>query len=875
MRSSWFGSLGLALAGTFLISSVGVAATELPSAGPGFGDYELVPLLDEATAYAGPETPTSLDEVRVSRLVDEQLPAGAEALLAEQGFVVVPAELRLFHQAYGDQYASGTPVYVTTDAAYHAWHLVFDKILRDVEQQRLLPVLDQLVMDMRQNAVLQRNELAGTALADDAARVVDLLAVTANVLGVRSGKLSERARAEKQLIEAHTRYTESPILGTPTDYSLFTPRGHYTRNEDLTRYFVAMSVLGQHAFLLPGSRLPGGGRLGDETAGLRRAILASRTLVGNPELEAMWRQVFEPTAFLVGVSDDYTPFELQAAVEASAPGAWTDPSMAADDDTILRIADALAAAREVRIDPERPSVRLMGTRFVLDSWILDQLVSPNVGTQADPRVLGSPLDIAAAFGSDFALAIQESAGETAKANYPEQLAAMRTAVAARPDEAWGATVYDAWLAAVEPMWLPRGEAFPDFMRRDAWAAKSQQTGFGSYAELKHDTILYTKQAGGDTTGGPPEPRPARNWVEPDPVPLGRLSAMAALTRAGLDERGLLPGEQRQLLDFYIELVDRLARLASEELAGEPISEEDNVWLRSIGGELETVWVLTGDSPDRTQPAELDEDAAVIADIMRGLDTMAGTDEVLEVGTGTIDRIYVIVPDDAGRFHVASGGVYSYYEFPWPTPDRLTDEAWRKMLRKDQVPERPAWQGVLFADPTATEEPEPKPTPRPSRAALERELGTAIAGATWEPYRSSPRGVTHDPFEYGAIGAVLFDELNDELDRSVDYVALFRFRNNDYLDGYWQWRTWDAEGAPMRTLPCADGRPGRDTWLHGEYLCYVSDDGVALLRWTDERSGTYGVMNGVAGRKDLARLYRAWTEIARIGEGSPPPDATAS
>jgi hypothetical protein len=113
------------------------------------------------------------------------------------------------------------------------------------------------------------------------------------------------------------------------------------------------------------------------------------------------------------------------------------------------------------------------------------------------------------------------------------------------------------------------------------------------------------------------------------------------------------------------------------------------------------------------------------------------------------------------------------------------------------------------------------------------------------------------------------------DRAVDYVALVRFRNNDYLDGYWQWRTWDtASTAPMRTLPCADGRAGRDTWLHGEYLCYVSDDGLALLRWTDERTATYGVMNGVAGRQDLTRLYRAWAELAGMSEGLPQPDVSA-
>ena len=39
------------------------AADELPAVDSGFGDYALVPLLGDEAAYAGPATPTSLDEV--------------------------------------------------------------------------------------------------------------------------------------------------------------------------------------------------------------------------------------------------------------------------------------------------------------------------------------------------------------------------------------------------------------------------------------------------------------------------------------------------------------------------------------------------------------------------------------------------------------------------------------------------------------------------------------------------------------------------------------------------------------------------------------------------------------------------------------------
>ncbi|HZW01689.1 MAG TPA: DUF3160 domain-containing protein, partial [Candidatus Deferrimicrobium sp.] len=345
-------ALGLVAPGSALAQdeTAPTTATELPSVDVGFGDYQLVPLLGDEVPYAGPATPTSLDGVAMTELVDGLLTPEARAKLAEQGFVVVPEEFRLFHQAYDEQYYSSTPVFVTTDAAYHAWHQVFDKILRDLETKRLSPALADLLAGMGSNAAAQVEELAGTALEDDAARVADLIAVAAAALSGDDAGLSERAMAEKALIDEHQQSVESPILGTVADYSLFTPRGHYTRTKALTRYFVAMSVLGQTAFRLPGSVQT------DETTvtdpdNLRLALLASRTLVGDEELEALWRQVFEPTAFLVGVSDDYTPFELAGAVEATVEGGMADPLTATDDDTLFAVADTLTTMRPVLIDP--------------------------------------------------------------------------------------------------------------------------------------------------------------------------------------------------------------------------------------------------------------------------------------------------------------------------------------------------------------------------------------------------------------------------------------------------------------------------------------------------------------------------------------------
>jgi len=66
----------------------------------------------------------------------------------------------------------------------------------------------------------------------------------------------------------------------------------------------------------------------------------------------------------------------------------------------------------------------------------------------------------------------------------------------------------------------------------------------------------------------------------------------------------------------------------------------------------------------------------------------GDQEVLEVGVGEVDRIYVVVPAEAG-FEITQGGVFSYYEFPQPRSNRLTDEQWRERL-ESAPPSGPGW-----------------------------------------------------------------------------------------------------------------------------------------------------------------------------------------
>jgi hypothetical protein len=642
-----------------------------------FADFAANPLRT-GPPYAGPTTPGALEGV----LWADQVPAEAAARLEANGFAVVESQVRQFHEAYSNVDIYGRqPLFVTSDVAYHYWHLAFSKALRDTEQLVLLPVLEEFALRLEQRAEEQALLVEGTSLEAEGARILEYSRLLLAILELGDGPFSQEVQAELDLIRDHLDFDTSPTTGAGVDYSLFGTRGHYTRTPELTRYFLAMSSLGQTAFKI------------NDPSQIRTGLMLARVITGDPGLADMWAQIYEPTAFLVGLADDFTPSEM-AGVADQVDADWRDTLEIVDTAFLAEVGSGLRSLREVAIDPELASMRVMGARFVLDSFILDQLVFPNVKGEGDDMAAGrleaSPLDVAAAFGSDWAYQLQIEAGVAdTYPDYEPQMDQMKALVGGRVAEDWAGTVYDGWLYAIQPMWSSHGDAYPDFMRTDPWSAKAHATGFGSYTELKHDTVLYAKQAfaEGDT---PPVPVEPRHWVEPEPVVYARLAAVAGLMRDGLGDRGLLAPDVAEILERLTDLYGRFERLAIDELEGVSITEEDNQWLETIASRLELIWLLAGEDIDPSDAqtggfAESPDDmAAVVVDIM------SNPEAALELGTGHIDIMYVLVPNDEGVFQVARGGVYSYYEFWVPRGERLTDEEWRAMLVAGEQPDRPDW-----------------------------------------------------------------------------------------------------------------------------------------------------------------------------------------
>jgi hypothetical protein len=714
------------------VTKVAPPATETPvsapanplviSEMPSFARFKPAPV-DALPAMFHEPIAANLDNVLVPFVLSpDQL-----ARLGQSGVVVSPGQEKEFFTVYEKARYDNVPIFVTSDSMLHSYHLIFDKVLRTAERQYFIPLLRQLNQTMLAETDAQYQALRGTDWEDAALRSVAFVGVGSRLLDPEievPPYAQDLVEAELALVEAAAGIQPSPLfpgLEFGEDYTQYIPRGHYTLSEELKAYFKSMMWYGRMTFRLK-TRDPEVGRAETRSALLLTYALRNAKVDDRPALDT-WLDLYDPTAFLVGRSDDLTAFQYLEVVKA-VYGA--DPTLAeiADDtslETFISEADRLPPPRILGlvISENEDEVaatkgfRFMGQRFVPDAYVFRQLIWRNVGTSNDPRQLPNGLDVMAAMGSERAYAILTDLGEVEYEKYPEQMAKMQAWMGSLTEEEWTETLYNGWLYTLRPLLDPPGEGYPQFMQSEAWLDKELNTSLGSWAELKHDTILYAKQAYAEMGGGgynPPLPKEAVGYVEPVPEFYARLSALAVMTHDGLQSRGLLGEKDANSLERIIRLADAFQVMAEKELRGEPLTPDEAGLIRYYGGELEHLVMASGDVPDEDAAATpmMDEEpqAAIVADVATAPDyNHDGVPDptVLEVGVGRVDEIYAVVPavnEDGSIFlQVAKGGVFSYYEFPWPAEDRLTDDKWRQMLDGGQAPDRPLWIDGFFTSET--------------------------------------------------------------------------------------------------------------------------------------------------------------------------------
>lgn len=609
------------------------------------------------------------------------------------------------------------PNFITTDVFLHAFHLVFSRGLKNIEEINFAPGLDRMLRNaLIKLDALEKKSGKDTFVKDTFARARDFLTVPAVLISPDAKlKPTVRAKGEIDRILKAEGIGESAISGRKEDYTFYRPRGHYTSSETLSRYFRAMAYLG-------GMYVPLKGENAEDDRSNTALISLLCMLFEDKKLYGEWNALYDPLKYLIGEADDPSVADYTPAVKKALNG---NPAKLSDLKAMAALHQELLAAFPAPQIIDRPSpkpsmtteeveakaagFRIMGRRFVLDAWVFSRLTSPRVGSDKMPRNLPKVEDIMAALGSSFADALLSSDKQQIP-KYADALDTVKTGVYEFFKKG-SPNVYSDWLGALALLFADKSS--PQFFANTPlWEAKKLMTASASWAELKHDTVLYAKQSFAEMgDGGEWEVEPFRNpiprgYVEPAPQVFNALFNALDRMREIVAKYGLGDRDEdsswhgvRAKIEAFREHMILFRDIAEKEVRNELLTPDDYWAISQLPSYLNANLLLdTSFLEDAEDPDDQDRlRMALVSDVA----TDAFEGRVLHVATGTPRRLYVFVDDPQSGPRVVVGYTYSFYEFVRPlSAGRMTDEEWKKLVYgKDKQAEleklMPEWSRELF------------------------------------------------------------------------------------------------------------------------------------------------------------------------------------
>jgi hypothetical protein len=668
-----------------------------------------------------PYAPLEAKGLGVIESSDPLLSSNENARLARDGFVLrTGAQPPTFALAYADAFRKHLPVYISADSILFAVHKSFDALLKAIEMAVLVGDLGQVVAGMRAQLQDGRVAIASPEVAGD---VDDYLAVASSLLEGKTEAPVLSGHAESvAAIVAHAMAADGPqdvaLFGgsRSVDFSQFKPRGHYLGAPALERYFRAMMWLSRTDFRAIEVQ-PDGSQIFQRRQ--LAASLALRDLMSEPA-RAAWTRIDRTLEAFVGERDEMNVHDLDALARELGIAKNTELAGKSDDAIVAtlartglgqqRIASQLAAGLPdaSRPTPLHTSFALLNQRYTFDSHVLSNLSYDRVRSGKVPRMMPDPLDVGfAALANDGAAELLR--GDLDRYEYAPELHMMRFLGTAQGDEYWQESLYSTWLSALRALSptkdaLDRPEAggLPSVAATREWNARILSTQLASWAELRHDAVLYTKESYSFTALCEfPDA-----YVDPYPELFHRIALHArlgkALTADVLSVQAPLQNAAQNYFARLDEVATQLQQMAHQERAREPFTKAQMDFVNTMvsthpSGGCGGPPVFSGWYGDLfVERAALTTFEPTITGVHTQPTDASGTvvGHVLHVGTGhPIEMVVTVDSGDGARAY--AGYVSSYYETTTSNFERLDDEGWARSLQATPRPREPRWLDGLL------------------------------------------------------------------------------------------------------------------------------------------------------------------------------------
>ena len=615
--------------------------------------------------------------------------------LAEEGFAIVPSNTsQLFHVYERNDY-SDFPCFVTTDLYLQLYHLYIDCMLRELEEYQLLPLMTEYTQDMidAMLAIIHNADNDDSETKRIAGRNLQFFRVALHLFTgkpTNANYTTEKAEIEKCL-KAENTHSEMLMdyMGEISfPYSLFRARGHYTRSDGLKRYFRGMMWLQTATMGL------------DYETEVKQAVQMAYAMKLFKKTRQKYDKIDNLITLLMGKHDNLSLLQVITEVDKTA---MSMDELLNDDKEIAKLTKVLneIGNKQTRIRPkfEKTShnkINVMPQRYQPDAEVLQEMVDYD----SNPTKRGVPkgIDVMAAMGVTAA----EQILKEEKTDWKQLLPNLEKMKKRMGEIDWSETTATQWMETLKVLTTGTDNKSPYFMQNPNWSKKDLNAALASWAELKHDAILYAKQPmGAECGGGENVPEPVvKGYVEPNVKFWKKASELLENTAKLLKDQNMMTEKIEGVTERLREEVEFLLRVSEKELAGKILTDEEYDQISYIGATFENISLDLLRMPDQNlynwiDIEGADRKVALVADVYTANADNNKNKAILFEAVGDADEIYVVV-EIGGYLYLTRGAVLSYREFVQPIDQpRLTDEEWQKQLESNPRKGVPDWMKPIL------------------------------------------------------------------------------------------------------------------------------------------------------------------------------------
>lgn len=682
------------------------------------------------------------------RQFDFRLRGDEKQRLVADGFVAAQRlQAESFAEVYYRLYSDDMPVFVTADSVLHAWHRSFDACLVDIEGKMLHPLLKKL---LGASLATCREYLASGTKTNSLFHDVEVfLAVALDLLqggeqDLRcSPESADKIRALREDIDAEVTAAAS-IFGSsrPVDFSLFKPRGHYTKSEALQRFFRAVTWIGTID-----ARVAGGEDAESDLYQLQCAVVLVDCLRKAGCLDVI-AQVDDAISKLVGDgdigADGLTPGRLDRLLRQATAGdtdliATYVSGGGSDADNGTTRANLLAlqlliqeSDYSTQLISGHPHVEssstaaaptvlpasfaLLGQRFVWSSFVFSRLVYDQIARNGVkvPRRIPSAVDVAfTLFGNNVAGEVMaarmnarkhttdtEDEGDTKEfVRHRDGLPFTSNAIALRQviDNEFAAVTTGEESASISSLWIqalrelsePATNSASVFHSR-SWLYRSMNTQIASFTQLRHDTVLYAKQS--YTLGTRCEY--ADGMVDPYPAFWVQMKVLAMRMAQIITTLGSASGSSDDLFEdaavfftLFANIMESIGDIAVAQAESRALNEQQVSFLKTVMeerfGSGATRYLGWYPQLFYTHPKDSGKQDVLVVDVHTDIPSVEHGDSggIVHLGVGSVLTGFFVVNNA-----MYAGPLFSCYEFVTPIDERLTDEEFEDQLPSVSPPD---------------------------------------------------------------------------------------------------------------------------------------------------------------------------------------------